>query len=357
MPRAETQAALRGLVNETEQHKPKRSKVEIIAPSVGKGNAMTREQWAGRLNGEWEATKDNAVEGFFELGQSLLLCRGQIKGGEWLDMVTNDLHFNQNVTNKLMRIGKWQNRRNATLLPIMGKFPPDYTTLDILSRLHEKFPEVFDRLLDDGTICPSLQRNEISKILRLERVAEDEQRILNLAPIAGKFRTLVFDPAWEYDWLSLAGRAKPGYAMQSLDQLRALDIKQWADQEVGCHLYVWTTNNFMVEACKLIVHWGFQYRTAITWVKPPPFGLGSYFRNSTEHVLFATLGDTTTRPAAASMATDFRAPRGEHSEKPECFYDIVRAASYPPYGEGNQREPRPDFTNLFEEVAITEAAE
>jgi N6-adenosine-specific RNA methylase IME4 len=135
--------------------------------------------------------------------------------------------------------------------------------------------------------------------------------------------------------------------MQSHEQLLALDLKQWAE-ETGCHLYLWTTNNFMTRAGELVAHWGFQHRVVLTWIKPAPFGLGSYFRNSTEHVLFATLGDTTTRPTAARIATHFEAPRGEHSEKPEIFYDIVRAASYPPYGEGNQRRPRPDFANLFE---------
>jgi N6-adenosine-specific RNA methylase IME4 len=190
-------------------------------------------------------------------------------------------------------------------------------------------------------------RREEGKRARLDKVAADEQRVLNLVPRVGKFRTLVLDPAWDYDWLSLAGRAKPGYAMQSHEDLLKLDVRQWAD-ESGCHLYLWTTNNFMGRACELVARWGFQHRTVITWIKPTPFGLGSYFRNSTEHVLFATLGDTTTRPAAAVMPTHFEAPRGGHSEKPEKFYDIVRVASYPPYGEANQREARPDFTNLFE---------
>jgi len=108
----------------------------------------------------------------------------------------------------------------------------------------------------------------------------------------------------------------------------------------------------MGRACQLMAHWGFQHRTVLTWIKPPPFGLGSYFRNSTEHCLFGTLGETTTRPAAASIPTHFEAPRGEHSEKPEWFYEIVRAASYPPYGEGNQREARPDFASLFVEEEL-----
>jgi N6-adenosine-specific RNA methylase IME4 len=191
-------------------------------------------------------------------------------------------------------------------------------------------------------------RRETASADRLARVAADEARVLKLAPVVGKFRTLVIDPAWEYDWLSLAGRAKPGYAMQTLDQLRTLDLRQWADP-AGCHLYCWVTNNFFYEGGKIVEHWGFQHRVVLTWVKPPPFGLGSYFRNSTEHVLFATLGETTTRHAAASIPTLFEAPRGEHSEKPERFYDIVRAASYPPYGEANQRKSRPDFANLFVE--------
>jgi N6-adenosine-specific RNA methylase IME4 len=236
---------------------------------------------------------------------------------------------------------------------LQGLLPPDYNTIQMMTRLDD---ETLARLIDDGTICPTLKRNEVSAILRRERVSADEARVLSLTPIIGKFRTLVLDPAWEYDWLSLAGRAKPGYAMQTIEQLRELDVAAWADEQAGCHLYCWTTNNFMAEACKLVAHWGFQHRTIITWIKPPPFGLGSYFRNSTEHCLFATRGDTTTRPAAASLPTHFEAPRGDHSEKPECFYDIVRAASYPPYGEGNQREPRPDFVNLFEEIERREIA-
>ncbi|UPK03142.1 MT-A70 family methyltransferase [Bradyrhizobium sp. 170] len=202
-----------------------------------------------------------------------------------------------------------------------------------------------------------IARREEGKQARLDRVAADEQRVLRLVPIAGKFRTLILDPAWDYDWLSVAGRAKPGYAMQTHEQLLQLDVRQWAD-EAGCHLYLWVTNNFMARGCELMAHWGFQHRVVITWIKGGAFGLGSYFRNSTEHVLFGTLGETTTRPAAASIPTHFTAPRpGEHSEKPEAFYDIVRAASYPPYGEANQREARPDFTNLFREEPIAEVAE
>jgi N6-adenosine-specific RNA methylase IME4 len=199
-----------------------------------------------------------------------------------------------------------------------------------------------------------VKRRETGAADRLERVSADERRVLALRPVVGKFRTIILDPAWEYE-TNLLGRARPAYALQSFEDLLNLNVRQWADDEAGCHLYLWATNTFMAQAYKLILAWGFVDRLPLTWVKAPPFGLGSYFRHSTEHVIFATLGDTTTRLAAASIPTHFEAPRGEHSEKPERFYEIVRAASYPPYGEGNQRTPREDFSDLF--VPADEAAD
>jgi N6-adenosine-specific RNA methylase IME4 len=305
------------------------------------GHNLTREQWADRLNERWDEVRQNAAQGFIAFGRELLACKAALKHGEWMQMLEQDLHFHRRIANTFMRIATWVDENGVN----DSNLPPDYNTINLLTRLES---DTFDRLLEEGTVSPTLRRNEVSAILRRERVQADEARVLNLVPVARKFRTIVIDPAWEYDWLSLAGRAKPGYAMQTHQQLLDLDVAAWADDESGCHLYCCVTNNFMARACELVKHWGFQHRTLITWIKPPPFGLGSYFRNSTEHVIFATRGNTTTRPAAASISTHFEAPRGGHSEKPEKFYEIVRAASYPPYGEANQREPRPDFANLFE---------
>jgi N6-adenosine-specific RNA methylase IME4 len=304
---------------------------------------LTRREWAKRLNDQWDQIRETAVTGFMRLGRDLHKAKADLDHGQWVKVLDSDLKFHRRVASMLMRIATWSAQMgvNDSHLKLL---PPDYNTIDKIARLDEM---TLKRLLKDGTICPSLPRNEVSKILRITRVQADEQRVLNLVPSIGKYRTLVLDPAWDYDWLSIAARAKPGYAMQSIESLRSLNVKQWADEEEGCHLYCWTTNNFLNEACKLVEHWGWQHRTALVWIKPPPFGLGSYYRNSTEICLFATLGDTTTRPAAASIPTHFEAPRGEHSEKPDKFYEIVRAASYPPYGEAFQREDRADFANLF----------
>jgi N6-adenosine-specific RNA methylase IME4 len=187
-----------------------------------------------------------------------------------------------------------------------------------------------------------------AKVERAEMKAADEARVKALKPVVGKFRTLVIDPPWDYEWLSLAGRASPGYATMTHEELLRLPVPKWAED--NCHLYLWTTNNFMTRAVDLMRHWGFQHKTVLTWHKLSKkgnnwWGLGSYFRNATEHVLFGVRGEMRTR--VDNISTWFEAPIGDHSEKPEQFYEIVRAASHGPYGEGFQRAARPDFTSVF----------
>jgi N6-adenosine-specific RNA methylase IME4 len=315
-------------------------------------NSLTRQQWAERISEAWNGAGDNMLGAIFSIGNDLIESKEgpqRLPHGEFGAMISDDLPFNRITAHKFMKVAADPRLSNVS---IWKHLPPNWTTLYELSRLEDS---EFDQLLEDGIIRRDMTAKEINKVRRVATVEADEERILNIEPVIGKFRTIVLDPAWEYDWLSLAGRAKPGYAMQTHEELMALDVAAWADEQEGCHLYCWVTNNFMTRACDLVEHWGFQHRTILTWIKPPPFGLGSYFRNSTEHCIFATRGATTTRPAAASISTHFEAPRGEHSEKPEKFYEIVRASSYPPYGEGNQREPRADFVNLFEQQR--EAAE
>jgi N6-adenosine-specific RNA methylase IME4 len=202
----------------------------------------------------------------------------------------------------------------------------------------EADPEKFGHLVEQMD-----RTGKVTGAYRKVRMANDEARIMNVKPVVGRHRTIVMDPPWDYDWLSLAGRAAPGYATMPLEEIADLPVSEWADDP--CHLYLWTTNNFMGEACKLVSGWGFQHRTLLTWVKPR-WGLGSYFRNSTEHVLFSTRGKTTTR--RDDVATHFEAPVTEHSVKPDVFYEIVEKMSYPPYGEAFQRQDREQFHNLFE---------
>jgi N6-adenosine-specific RNA methylase IME4 len=172
------------------------------------------------------------------------------------------------------------------------------------------------------------------------------ERVVNLKPQEGRFRTLVLDPPWPTESAgaaNIAARGNPQYALMTPDQILALPVASWAEGD--CHLYLWVTNSNMPLACKCMAAWGFQHKSILTWIKPR-FGLGEYFRGSTEHVLFGVRGKLGTR--SRTISTHFEAPVGAHSEKPERFYEIVREASYLPAGEAFQRKAREGFVNLYQ---------
>jgi N6-adenosine-specific RNA methylase IME4 len=203
-----------------------------------------------------------------------------------------------------------------------------------------------------GHLIAEMDRTgKVNAAHRALRRAEDEKRILALAPVAGLFKTLVIDPPWQYD-MDFLGRGKPDYDTMSHEELLALPVESWA--EADAHCYLWTTNAMFPAAVELMSKWGFRHNTVLTWAKPH-YGLGTHFRGQTEHVLFGIRGTLATR--ANDISTLFEAPVGKHSEKPEKFYEIVRRASYPPYGEAFQRMARSDFVNLYQQQIALEAAQ
>jgi ParB/RepB/Spo0J family partition protein len=200
----------------------------------------------------------------------------------------------------------------------------------------EREPERFGHLVVEMD-----RTGKVSAAHRALRRTQDERRVLGLAPVVGKFRTILIDPCWQYD-ADFLGRGRPDYATMSQEQLLALPVESWAEE--NCHLYLCSTNAMLPNAFALMAHWGIRYNTTLTWAKPK-YGLGTHFRGQTEHVLFGVRGMLATR--RNDIPTLFKAPVGTHSTKPEKLYQIIRAASYPPYGEAFQRTARPDFKNLF----------
>jgi len=173
-------------------------------------------------------------------------------------------------------------------------------------------------------------------IIREYKRIKDEEEIKNkkFPVIEGKYKTILIDPPWDYE-LNLDGRAKPEYATMDLEKLKEMHIEKYAEE--NCHLYIWSTNNNIPLALELGSYWGFSYKTLITWIKPS-FGMGSYFRNSTEQLLFFVKGKLPTR--TKDIKTHFEAPRGKHSEKPEYSYQLIEEASYPAYLEIFGRKER-----------------
>ena len=118
------------------------------------------------------------------------------------------------------------------------------------------------------------------------------------------------------------------------------------------HIYLWTTNRSLFKGEALLTTWGFRYVNLLTWCKPH-FGLGHYFRGSTEQILFGVKGSQPLKRKDAG--TWFEAPRGPrgHSSKPVEFYDLVESCSPGPYLEIFARGQREGWTSWGAEAQPT----
>lgn len=175
-------------------------------------------------------------------------------------------------------------------------------------------------------------------------------------PTTIRYATVVADPPWPYDspggHLTASpthrpnsyGRSAPDsrkrYGAMSIEELCALNVPS----AENAHLYLWTTNSFVVEAHEIARAWGFRPITICTWGKVQPDGrpsmkTGNYFRGATEHVVFAVKGKLPF-PTDRPTPTLWLWPRLAHSIKPDAFYDLVESLSPGPYLEMFSRRAR-----------------
>lgn len=174
-----------------------------------------------------------------------------------------------------------------------------------------------------------------------------------------RYRTIVADPPWRYtiDPGSLRAsreqqprgrgrQAEDHYETLTTEQIAALPIAAMVEDDA--HLYLWVTNPLLTEQrldvkgrvsgpgiCRA---WGFEPKSLVTWIKPG-IGPGWYFRGATEHFIFAVRGNLPV-PAAKRERNVFEGPRGQHSSKPDCFYDMVERVSPGPWAELFSRRAR-----------------
>ncbi len=153
-----------------------------------------------------------------------------------------------------------------------------------------------------------------------------------------RYSTIVADPPWRYAAAATKADASRHYETMSLGAILALggDVRDLAEPDA--HLWLWTTNAFIEEGYDVVRAWGFRPLTLLTWCKPQP-GVGHYLRNNTEHCVLASRGRPIV-PENKGMASWYLWPRGEHSAKPEAFYDLVEQVSPGAYIEMFSRRAR-----------------
>jgi N6-adenosine-specific RNA methylase IME4 len=168
-----------------------------------------------------------------------------------------------------------------------------------------------------------------------------------------RFKTILADPPWRFQ--NKTGKVAPEhrrlnrYGTMELPAIKDLPVAQVAAETA--HLYLWVPNALLPHGLEVMAAWGFQYKSNIIWHKvrkdggSDGRGVGFYFRNVTEIVLFGVRGKNARTLAPGRRQVNLLATRKrEHSRKPDEQYAIIESCSPGPYLELFARGARPKWT-------------
>ena len=172
----------------------------------------------------------------------------------------------------------------------------------------------------------------------LEQTIEDFRKFTK----GKKYKTIYADPPWQFQ--NRTGKVAPEhkrlsrYSTMKLDEIKQLPVSEVADEKT--HLYLWVPNALLPNGLEVMKAWGFEYKTNLIWEKvrkdgmPDGRGVGFYFRNVTEILLFGIKGDNNrTLQAGRSQVNLIRSMKREHSRKPDEFISLIESCSSGPYLE------------------------
>ena len=150
-----------------------------------------------------------------------------------------------------------------------------------------------------------------------QKIEELKTKISTLQEPSGFYDVIVIDPAWETGEYSQEGfRGGPIYPTLSLEAISKLNLPMTEN----CVVWLWTVNRHLHDAFHILEAWHLEPKSVLTWVKNN-FGVGVWLRGQTEHCILATKGKPTI--TLTKQSTVLFADKGEHSEKPDEFYQMV----------------------------------
>jgi len=142
----------------------------------------------------------------------------------------------------------------------------------------------------------------------------------------------------------------------TIEEICAMPVKEIADQP--SHLYLWCPNALLSWGLQVMEAWGFTYKTNLVWYKirkdggPDGRGVGFYYRNVTELLLFGVRGHMRTLKPGRRAVNLITVRKREHSRKPDEFYSLIEKCSPPPYLELFARFPRERWTQWGDELQL-----
>jgi len=170
-----------------------------------------------------------------------------------------------------------------------------------------------------------------------------------------RYRTILADPPWRFT--NRTGKMAPEhrrlsrYSTMTMSDIAGLPVAEVS--AATAHLYLWVPNALLPEGLEILRAWGFEYKSNIVWHKvrkdggSDGRGVGFYFRNVTELVLFGVKGKgARTLAPGRRQVNMLQTRKREHSRKPDELYDIIEACSPGPYFELFARGKRKNWASF-----------
>src|SRR6056297_428586 len=156
-----------------------------------------------------------------------------------------------------------------------------------------------------------------------------------------RFATVMADPPWRFQ--NRTGKVAPEhkrlarYPTMTLEEICDLPVAEHLEDRAHC--YLWVPNALLPEGLQVLNAWGFEYKSNIVWHKvrkdggPDGRGVGFYFRNTTELLLFGVRGSLRTLDPGRRQVNILKTRKREHSRKPDEQYALIQSCSPGPYLE------------------------
>jgi N6-adenosine-specific RNA methylase IME4 len=319
--------------------------------------------WADRIAKVWQ----DSVEGILDAGRTLIDARAEFKQQErpFSDLIgdkdgkPSQLPFQYRAAYKLIAIAE-----DDKILSHATVLPPSWETL---YALHALSVARFDELVESGVINPGMRRADIKAAEKAEKIERRTIRERELGEEQIAYPTKLYglilaDDEWDQQVRSRETgmdrhaathyeTAADAHTPEELHERTKLRFTPAPD----CLLCMWTTNQHLGIAMELMKLRGFNYVSNYCWGKDK-IGLGFWNREKHELLLLGTRGHVPCPAPGQQWDSLIMAPRGEHSEKPECFLEMLEQY-FPtlPKIEINRRgPPRPGWDAWGNEVELPE---